>query len=257
MQNTYILSIAGMDPSGGAGLPADLKTFEAMGIYGLAVCSAITYQTHKTFTGMEWVSEKSMQKQLEPLLSEYTIDAVKIGIIQNTEVLQNILNLLHNRLPNALIIWDPVLSASSGYPFLQDLDRKKLLDIGKHVHIITPNKKEMALLSVPHDLNETACLLSESCHVLITQYQKQNGLITDCLFEKGESTPMSDTEIIRGEKHGSGCVFSSALAASLLLENNLQNAVMKARAYIREYLGSGSSLLGYHYKGSACKWKIN
>src|ERR1700729_4382873 len=105
----YVLSIAGFDPSGGAGILADIKTFEAQQTLGLGVCSALTYQTENTFEGVTWVNKDTIIKQLAPLLKAYSIDYVKIGLIENMEVLNSIIDYLLGKNPSMRIIWDPIL----------------------------------------------------------------------------------------------------------------------------------------------------
>ena len=87
VRRPYTLSIAGYDPSGGAGVLADIKTFESIGVYGFATTTCITYQNDKQFEGINWLSKKKIKNQLYPILNKYEIDHVKIGLIKNLEIL--------------------------------------------------------------------------------------------------------------------------------------------------------------------------
>src|SRR5690606_29234163 len=111
----YILSVAGFDPSGGAGILADIKTFEAYKTIGLGVSTALTYQTEDSFLGLDWQSEKQIDMQLEPLLKRYPIKFAKIGLVESLKSLSQIIEVLKHYNPGMKIIWDPILKASAGF----------------------------------------------------------------------------------------------------------------------------------------------
>src|SRR5690606_34283761 len=113
----YILSVAGFDPSGGAGVLADIKTFEAYKTIGLGVSTALTYQTEDSFLGVDWHTEKQLEMQLETLLKRYPVEIAKIGLVESLNSLDHILDILQNYRPGMKIIWDPILKASAEFTF--------------------------------------------------------------------------------------------------------------------------------------------
>src|SRR5688572_10171990 len=113
----FALSIAGFDPSSGAGVTADLKTFEAHKVQGLGVCTAITFQNDNEFDGLEWLTKEKLQAQLEPLFRKFKIRTAKIGLIRNLETLNWLVDYLLSKNPEMRIIWDPFLKASAGFTF--------------------------------------------------------------------------------------------------------------------------------------------
>ena len=135
----YVLTIAGHDPSGGAGLNADIKTMEALGVQGLSVCTAITYQTEDSFNDVAWLSTKKIKKQLMPLLERYQIDFVKIGIMEDISTLKWILRTLRSYNPDILILWDPVLKTSTGFKLQKKISTSTLREILEQIDVFTPN----------------------------------------------------------------------------------------------------------------------
>jgi len=133
----FVLSIAGLDPCGGAGLLADIKTFEFNNTYGLGVCSAITFQNESKTNGVSWLPFTTIQNQLTPLFETYNIDCAKIGLIESLKVLQQVIDLLKNLNPKVKIIWDPILKSSSGFVFHQNTNEQKTRDVLKDIFLFT------------------------------------------------------------------------------------------------------------------------
>src|SRR5690606_9015042 len=117
MIKPYILTIAGHDPSGGAGITADIDTIRQLGGKGLSVCTALTVQDDLTFKKCIWTDAGIILEQLEILMDRYPVQIAKIGIVETTEVLHKILNFLKYKNPAIRIIWDPVVKSGSGYTF--------------------------------------------------------------------------------------------------------------------------------------------
>src|ERR1700757_2780075 len=118
----YVLSIAGFDPSGGAGILADIKTFEGNKVYGLGVISANTFQNDKEFKKVDWIPVEKIIEQIDILKTRFEFEYVKIGLIENLEVLNVIISHLTSHIPHLNIIWDPILKASAGYEFHKEVD---------------------------------------------------------------------------------------------------------------------------------------
>ena len=145
LKTPFVLSIAGFDPSSGAGIGADLKTFEATGSYGLGVCSALTFQNEDTFTGVHWTAWEDIKKQCDLLLQKYNVEFLKIGLIESFEILDRLLDYLLDQDKRLKIIWDPILKASAGFSFHRYTpeDQERLKRILDRVYLITPNTDEL------------------------------------------------------------------------------------------------------------------
>ena len=142
----YVLSIAGFDPSAGAGILADIKTFEANESYGMGVCTALTYQNHKEFIELEWISSKKILKQIDILFRRTMFNVVKIGLIKNIAILKEIMDhLLHNN-SNIKVIWDPVFKASAGYVFHKSIQLNSIKNILNKLYLLTPNLDEAGII---------------------------------------------------------------------------------------------------------------
>lgn len=158
-ERPYVLSVAGFDPSGGAGILADIKTFEANGVHGLGVCTAITFQNDKTFNGLDWLSEEQVISQLDILFDTYPINVIKIGLIRDLKTLLVIIKHIKIRNNSAQIIWDPILNASAGFEFHSTINNIELKEALKNITLITPNIPEALKLGLDPMLMDCACLL--------------------------------------------------------------------------------------------------
>lgn len=245
-KHNYILTIAGFDPSGGAGLLADVKTFEQLKCLGMAVQTANTVQTEDTFLSVNWIDEKAVINQLNTLLSKYRFDYIKIGLVPNIEFLKKAIQICKDANPNSKIIWDPILSVSAGFNFNHQLDSLK--DVLEQIFIITPNWYEVMALADSSDSIEGAKQLCKLTKVYLKGGHNPKDLGKDYLFD-GEIqkafNPKKNNKTFYS-KHGSGCVLSSAIAANLLQGYPLQKAILKSKRYTEGFLGSNSSLLGKH-----------
>lgn len=247
MQNgPYILSIAGFDPCGGAGVLADIKTIEAHKALGLGVCTSITYQNDMAFKGLSWLSEKEITAQVEALLERFDIRYVKIGLIQSYEKLLTLISYLRKVLPDAYILWDPILKASAGFEFHHLPDQKLLAAIVGQLDLITPNTLELKSLLPDYELEEAATLLSNHCNVLLKGGHLETDHSNDYLFRGGKEN-VFEGKRIAAEKRGTGCVLSSAILSNLSLGLTLEASIVKAKLYIEQYLVSSTSRLGLHY----------
>lgn len=248
-QRPYALSIAGLDPCGGAGILADAKVFEASGVYGLGVCTALTMQHDADFRAVEWVALKTIVAQCVPLVERYPISVVKIGLIESMTVLADLLDWLTEHLPGIPLIWDPILKASAGFGFHELTNRNPLTSVLSRLALITPNIPEtmqLAGIGPPLSAAET---LSNHCPVYLKggHAEPTQGIITDYLLTDGAVTASFPAIFVpNGEKHGSGCVLSSAIAAGLAKRQCLPDACTTARGYISRYLASTPTLLGFH-----------
>ncbi|MCJ8165135.1 hydroxymethylpyrimidine/phosphomethylpyrimidine kinase [Pontibacter sp. E15-1] len=246
-QRPYTLSIAGFDPSGGAGLTADSKTFEALKVQGLSACTAITYQHEAMFAGVDWLGIGQLEKQLTALLGRYKVPFAKIGLVQSMDALLQVLELVQRLSPETKLVWDPILKASASFPFHEEVHAAQLEELCQRLYLITPNWNEMQQL-MPHlPPMEAAAALSLHCHVLLKGGHNEAKPGYDYLFSNGTMRSFRPKQPVPQGKHGSGCVLSAAVTALLAQGYPLPKACRKAKDYTTRFLNSNSTLLGYHY----------
>ncbi len=239
----YVLSIAGFDPSAGAGILADIKTFESNETYGMGVVSALTYQNDNVFEKVEWVSLLQITEQIEVLQKRFSFKYIKIGLIKDLSTLHELVQ----RFKQSKIIWDPILKASAGFYFHTDINQKLLEDICKHIYLITPNIPEALILGGFKDSKQNAMQLSQFCNVYLKGGHSESAKGQDILFATNGKQFVFNNEIENiSSKHGSGCVLSSAITANLAKGMSIENACEKGKKYVSAFLASNNSLLGYH-----------
>lgn len=238
-QRPAVLSIAGFDPSGGAGLLADMKTAEQLQTRGMAIMTANTIQTEDTFFHIDWVDVKVVCMGIEAIMQRYPIQVVKIGIVKDLAFLAAILHAIRALDPAAFIIWDPVLQSSSGFTFFDMADCETLGRLLQKIDLLTPNAEEYQTLA-PALTSFTNAILLKGGH-----REKQKGM--DTLLVRGTRIDFPSGVRAICPKHGSGCVLSAAIAAYLAHGEKLAQACRRAKAYTEQFLNSHPSLLGFHY----------
>ncbi len=255
MKYYRLLTIAGSDSGGGAGIQADLKTFSALGCYGMSVICALTAQNTQAVTGIYPVSPEFITMQIDAVMEDIGVDAVKIGMLHSPEVIVAVTERLkHYRTPN--IVVDPVMVSTSGDKLLQDdaVDALKTI-LFPIADVITPNLPEAAML-----LNQPVAALLEAdtsqletvCKslsafgakaVVLKGGHLHSGNVLDLLY-----TPRDDRlktfeskRIETPNTHGTGCTLSSAIAAHLAKNHPLEDAVLQSKIYITEALEAGAA----------------
>ncbi|MEP2026389.1 MAG: hydroxymethylpyrimidine/phosphomethylpyrimidine kinase [Reichenbachiella sp.] len=237
-----VLSIAGFDPCGGAGILADVQTLQQCKVQGMAVQTALTAQNEEKVDKVVWHSWDEIKCQIEVLLNLYQFEVVKIGIIENLETLRQVVDLLISHRPDIKIVWDPILKSSSGFDFLKNLEEQQLSDVISKIHLITPNLWEFEILT--QVLKEQPF----STHVLLKGGHVEGNDTSDKLIDlEGNKIQIAGQRIIGKSKHGTGCVLSSAIAAGLCKGMKLKTACTFAKRYVESYLKSGVNKLGAHY----------
>jgi len=213
----YVLTIAGFDPSSGAGLTADVKTFEALKVYGLSVCTANTVQNDETFKDCHWVDMSIIKAQIDVLFDRFRIAYVKIGIVKNWEMLQEIIDFVLIKNQDIKIVLDPVLQASSGFNFNTKTENEdKFEQVLEKIFLITPNYNEIDQLFADKSIVETIDYIQSKTNLLLKGGHRKTQIGKDQLFVKsGENFTMNPKMKNISEKHGSGCVLSSAITAYL------------------------------------------
>ena len=245
----FALSIAGFDPCGGAGILADIKTFEANQVYGLGVCSAITFQNDNSFVGVDWLSFEQIKSQLDPLFSKYFIDTVKVGLIASLEVFDKLIYYLKQKNKGIKIIWDPIIKASAGFEFHSKVNQVLLNKILDNIFLVTPNWPEAQVLFGTCEKSKIKDKVN--CAVYLKGGHNMTSCAIDYLFDKNMDLHFEAPWIENGEKHGSGCVLSAAITANISKQQSLNQACANAKKYVSLFLGSSENLLGSHYSEQA------
>ena len=243
-----VLSIAGLDPSAGAGLLADIKTFEQHKVYGLGISTAQTLQTENEFLGIRWEVEKDILQSLETMLSHYNVSAVKIGIVENISVLSKIVSFIHQKNEAIKLVVDTVIKSTSGFNFWnKEMNEQVLFETLSKVFLITPNYDEAMQLLPSVNAKDAAQQLARHCNVLLKGGHNNEEPGIDYLYTKNEVIKLEATKTKVNPKHGSGCVLSSAITANLALGFDLVTACTNAKKYAEQFLSSNNTLLGYHH----------
>lgn len=233
-----VLSIAGFDPCGGAGVLADVKTFEQLKTHGMAVITANTIQTEDHFMAIKWQDIQTVQKGIEMLMHRYAIKVIKIGIVKDFMFLKSIVDTVKVNNSEAFIIWDPVIKSSSGFTFFNKDDLKKLPEVLTEIDLLTPNFNEYQLLE---------SVLTQSNNVLVKGGHRKRRVGVDILKTGSHEIAILPDAVFVSPKHGSGCVLSSAIAAQIALGQGLEIACRLGKKYVEQYLNSHHSLLGHHH----------
>jgi hydroxymethylpyrimidine/phosphomethylpyrimidine kinase len=236
--NRNILVIAGLDPSGCAGILVDLKTLMAWRTYGMAVVTVITAQNTERVDGVYPVAMEVIGAQMESIVSDIEVHAVKIGLVYGSKTIELVAELLKSfRLTN--IVVDPVLSSSTGFPFADDKTiaayRDKLFPLAD---VVTPNLSEAETFSgiSVHDVNS----MKEAAE-RIQRYGPKNVVVTgghlenramDVLYDGNKSSVFDAPKIASPNQRGLGCTFSSILALHLAKKVKLHAAIDPAKKYI-------------------------
>jgi hydroxymethylpyrimidine/phosphomethylpyrimidine kinase len=242
----YVLSIAGFDPSAGAGILSDIKTIEANGGYGFGVVSAITCQNDIAFEKVTWLHLTQIIEQLDVLLNRFEIRYFKIGLIESLELLHQMITCIKKRVPSAVIIWDPILKASAGFVFHRSIEKEMLQQVLQNITCVTPNIPEAIQLFGSDNLVDMLLAESDCCTIYLKGGHAQKEYATDVLFEQQHTYFFKNPWITSGEKHGSGCVFSAAFITHIATCKDLSTAAANANQYTNHFLSSNETLLGYH-----------
>ena len=237
MTPRVVLTIAGSDSGGGAGIQADLKTFAALGAYGASVVTAITAQNTLGVTAIHPVPADVVAAQIDAVLADLPVAAVKVGMIGDPAVAEVIVSRAAG-LPNLVV--DPVLVATSGARLAAVASVAALV---AYPCVLTPNRQEAgALLGRPVETVEEMKLAAGRLAargpraVVVTGSE----LALDVLCHGGETVVLRGEPVATANNHGSGCTFSSAIAVRLAAGDSVPDAVGKAKEYVRVALRGGS-----------------
>jgi hydroxymethylpyrimidine/phosphomethylpyrimidine kinase len=243
------LTIAGSDPSGGAGIQADLKTFSRLRIYGMAVVTALTAQNTSGVAGVMGVPPEFVARQLDAVFSDIRVDAVKTGMLWSAGSVEAVVETMKQYQVRNLVV-DPVIAATSGTPLLDPAGigtlSKALLPLAL---VVTPNRYEAEILtgktmSGPDDMEEAALQLHAmgARFVLIKGGHWPGKEATDLLFDGMDFSYLRAERIEASNTHGTGCVLSAAIAAELAAGKSVNEAVQQAKSLVTEAIKNGLSL---------------
>jgi hydroxymethylpyrimidine/phosphomethylpyrimidine kinase len=251
------LSIAGSDPSGGAGIQADLKTFHQLGVYGEAVVTLITVQNTRGVERVECLDAGLVADQVRAVIADIPPGAAKTGALGNRAIVEAVAELARDfQFP---LVVDPVMAGTGGGALLEDagLASVKTLLL-PYVFLLTPNLDEAAALAglEVHErggMREAARKLAGmGPRAVLVKGGHLKGEAADVLYHRGEWTEFTSPRIETRHTHGTGCTFSAAITALLAAGNDLPEAVRRAKRYITEAirnspgLGSGAGPLEHH-----------
>jgi hydroxymethylpyrimidine/phosphomethylpyrimidine kinase len=246
-----VLTIAGFDPSSGAGITADIKTIAAHECYGVSCITALTVQSTQGVRRVEAVDPKLVAQTLESLISDVSVDAVHIGMLGTLKVSQAVVCFLQEaRLPH--VVLDPVLKSSSGADLLEPsgirLMKEKLLSLAE---VVTPNLEEASVLT---GLSVTNVAEMRSAAAHLHSMGARNVVVTGGHLDKAidllsfTTSRGEEQEIFKAERqrsnstHGTGCAFATALACHLAHGRGLPEAVLLSKAYVSAAIANAHTL---------------
>ena len=238
-----VLTIAGLDPSGGAGIVADIKTISTLGCFPAAALTSITYQNTIGVFGAEHQSAQTLRAQVEPVIRDLDVVAVKTGMLPTADIVAEVARLFREeRLPAPVV--DPVMVSTSGHDLIGEdafqVLKTRLLPVAR---IVTPNIPEAERLAgfpieTPVDMRRAAeAIRSLGARAVLVKggHRAMQNRALDLLFdEDGQFVEFGEDYIDVGEIHGSGCTLSAAIAAGLARGMTLEVAVSSAKNYITE-----------------------
>jgi hydroxymethylpyrimidine/phosphomethylpyrimidine kinase len=245
-----VLSIAGSDSGGGAGIQADLKTFSALGCFGMTAISAITAQNTCGVTGIHPVPPAMLAAQIDAVAGDIGVDAVKIGMLHDPEVVEVVAQAIKRHQWRHVVL-DPVMVATSGDRLIAEETIAVLVrELFPLASLVTPNLDEASLLvgrslMTEADLVPAAADLIElgAQAVLLKGGHLPGEQVVDILLEGGQQPQrMCDERLQCRNTHGTGCTLSSAIASHLALGSTLAEAVRLARAYIYRAISAGADV---------------
>ena len=244
-----VLTIAGSDSGGGAGIEADLKTFTALEVYGMAAITSVTAQNTMGVTGVHDLPPAFVAQQIDAVARDIGVDAVKTGMLSNAGIIEAVADSIAAHGIERLVV-DPVMAAKSGDALLHESARDALIRrILPIAFMVTPNIPETEILAGMkvirvEDIREAARRLHGlgARHVLIKGGHLEGDAATDYLFDGTSFEEFTTARITTKNTHGTGCTYSAAIAAYLAKGLAVQEAVRQAKAYLTEAIRHGFAL---------------
>jgi hydroxymethylpyrimidine/phosphomethylpyrimidine kinase len=233
-----VLSIAGSDPSGGAGIQADLKTMCAMGVYGMSAVTAVTVQNTRAVYDVQEIKASVVAGQIRAVFDDIRVDAVKVGMVSNAEIIRTICACL-TRLGARNIVVDPVMVSKSGYRILREDATLALRELVAMADVVTPNIPEAEILcgfpiKTEDDMRAAAEAIAAggARSVLVKGGHRADADAADLLLADGEVALLRAARERTKHTHGTGCTLSSAIASRLARGDDIRAAVRAAKDYV-------------------------
>jgi hydroxymethylpyrimidine/phosphomethylpyrimidine kinase len=230
------LSIAGADPTGAAGIHADLRTFAALGVHGLSAIAAVTAQNSRRVIAADAVRNGLLRDQLRALSEDFDIAAIKIGMLGSAQNIRVVGDFLHDVNARSVVL-DPVLVSSSGTALLPAAAKRALIRLFPHVDLVTPNRPEAAALlgrTMPAR-HAALALLDLGARAVLLKGGHARGAIVDYFADADGVREIAHTRLSFGAR-GTGCVLSSAIAAYLARGSTLIDAIEAAEVFLQRAL---------------------
>ena len=233
------LTIAGSDSSGGAGIQADLKTFQAIGVFGMSVITAVTAQNTQKVYAVQEIQPQMVENQIQCLFEDAEIHAVKIGMVSSIALIEAIAGAL-GKVKAPPVVLDPVMISKSGYRLLrQDAQKALVKNLFPLAAVVTPNIYEAEAL-IGEKITNVEKMKAAAADILKLGAEKvvvKGGHLgkeqaTDILYDGIRFQELQSNRIETKNTHGTGCTFSSAIAANLALGKDFFEAVSQAKTYI-------------------------
>jgi hydroxymethylpyrimidine/phosphomethylpyrimidine kinase len=269
-----VLTIAGSDSGGGAGIQADLKTFSALGCYGTSAITAVTVQNTVGVSGIHSIPPEIVGQQIQVVMDDMKPVAIKIGMIHTTEQAIIIANVL-KEYPEVPVIFDPVMVSGSGYKLMEESTINSLKnELFRLAALVTPNLDEAMLItgmdiSTVEDMEvATACFLKLGCNAVLIKGGHLKGVyLYDVYADKNGLKHKFESDFIESNNiHGTGCTLSSAIAAYIALGKDMLTSIEKAKNYVHQAIeygkdvrtGSGHGPLNHFFDPKkTVKYKLN
>jgi hydroxymethylpyrimidine/phosphomethylpyrimidine kinase len=251
MNYIHVLTIAGSDSGGGAGIQADLKTFSALGCFGTSVITAVTAQNTLGVRSVHGIPATIIKDQLQAVLDDIAPVAIKIGMINRAEVVDVIETELKSYAADVPVILDPVMVATSGHKLIAPDTVEQLIDkLFPLVSLVTPNIDEAIILSGQeiNNLDDMVAagkkIIEKGAKAVLVKGGHLIGPVIYDVFIYGKDAPVVLESAVIASKnlHGTGCTLSSAIAAEMAKGNNLLSAIKNAKNYISQALQAGSEV---------------
>lgn len=252
-----VLTIAGSDPGGGAGIQADLKTFAARGVYGMSVLTALTAQNTTGVQGVFDIPADFIAQQIDSVMSDIGADAWKTGMLSNSEVIRVVADRARHYAIERLVV-DPVMVAKGGDPLLHASARDTLInELVPLAYVLTPNHHEAQVLTgmpinTVEDMHEAAISIQRmgARYVVVKGgHLPADSDAIDVLYDGQEHIEIRSPRIASRNTHGTGCTFASAIAAELAQGHTVEAAVRRAKTYLLAALRAAADLQIGHGHG--------
>lgn len=234
-----VLSIAGSDSSGGAGIQADLKTFEAFGVFGTSVITVLTAQNTSGVTAIQSVPAEFVSAQIKAVLDDFDVAAIKIGMLYSTDIIEAVrAAIAGSGIP---LVLDPVFISKAGSPLLQEDAVEKMKELFEYAAVITPNRFEAKELFgyAEDDAGSLTSIQALNIPVLVKNHVVEisgNTSSVDRFYFGDKSRDFHSEYVNTNNLHGTGCSYSSAIAANLALGKTLEAAIESAKQFITQGL---------------------